>query len=594
MELFDFKCKYCGGEMSELDGMMSVGKCKYCGSKQTLPKLNDDKRAKLFDRANHLRRNNEFDKAEALYEQVLNDDPSDPEAYWSLVLCRFGIEYVEDTRTKERKPTVNRTQMTSVFADENYKSAIKYADGAQRELYEHEAEVINKIQKGIVEISQKEEPFDVFICYKETDEHGMRTHDSVDATELYYRLREEGIKVFFSRITLESKLGTAFEPYIFAALNSAKAMVVIGSKPEYFESAWVKNEWSRYLSLVQKSGGQKVLIPAYRDMDPYDLPKEFSHLQAQDMSKLGFVQDLVRGIKKVLDWKDQSHTDHENRDTDTVSNIAPLLRRAYMFLEDSDWESASSYFNKVLDVDPENAEAYLGLLMNEYRVSERGGLANCKRAFDQSKYFRRIQAYGSEELKNELKGYLDSVKKDLENEKLNKASNSKKPLGDTSAEADRVIRSAKDDRSQKNSGDILGAENSEKRAKLYSNLTLIFYVPSILAVILAFVHAGSWSGSDSVRAFASILILALTVIPGEVFAILYHKLSGSFISIPLLILLNTVTLNGFSAIISKRKDEKRIVPVIIIAVIISLITFVIGFIFMYAISTYYWNYYWNQ
>ena len=34
-------------------------------------------------------------------------------------------------------------------------------------------------------------------------------------------------------------------------------------------------------------------------MDPYDLPDEFSHLQAQDMSKLGFMQDLIRGLKKL-------------------------------------------------------------------------------------------------------------------------------------------------------------------------------------------------------------------------------------------------------------------------------------------------------
>ncbi|MDE5597480.1 MAG: hypothetical protein K2J04_06570, partial [Lachnospiraceae bacterium] len=42
-----------------------------------------------------------------------------------------------------------------------------------------------------------------------------------------------------------------------------------------------------------------MLIPAYRDMDPYDLPKEFSHLQALDMSRLGFVQDLVYSIKRI-------------------------------------------------------------------------------------------------------------------------------------------------------------------------------------------------------------------------------------------------------------------------------------------------------
>lgn len=63
---------------------------------------------------------------------------------------------------------------------------------------------------------------------------------------------------------------------------------------------WVKNEWSRYLALI-KDGKRKALIPAYKDMDPYDLPEEFSHLQAQDMSKLGFMHDLVHGIKKITD-----------------------------------------------------------------------------------------------------------------------------------------------------------------------------------------------------------------------------------------------------------------------------------------------------
>ena len=140
----------------------------------------------------------------------------------------------------------------------------------------------------------------MFICYKETDTSGRRTQDSVLATELYHELTREGFKVFFSRITLEDKLGVAYEPYIFAALHSAKVMVVLGTRPEHFNAVWVKNEWSRFLVLI-KNGTNKTLIPAYRDMDPYDLPEEFSHLQAQDMSKLGFMQDLTRGIKKIVE-----------------------------------------------------------------------------------------------------------------------------------------------------------------------------------------------------------------------------------------------------------------------------------------------------
>ncbi len=299
MDVFNFKCKYCGGELNSVDGLKSVGKCKYCGSKQTLPKLENEKRANLFERANHLRRNNEFDKAEALYEQLLNEDLTDPEAYWSLVLCRYGIEYVEDKRSGERLPTVNRMQMVSILADEDYKSAIANADDEQKVLYEEEARLINEIQKGILEIARKEEPFDIFICYKETDADGKRSRDSILAQDLYHELTRDGYKVFFARVTLQGKLGSAYEPYIFSALNSSKVMVVLGTKKEHFEAVWVRNEWSRFLGQIKK-GERKVLIPAYRDMDAYDLPVEFSNLQALDMSRLGFLQELVEGVENIL------------------------------------------------------------------------------------------------------------------------------------------------------------------------------------------------------------------------------------------------------------------------------------------------------
>ena len=363
-----FKCKMCGGTL-EFNPGDTVAVCDSCGTKQTLPKLDDDRRANLYDRANHFRRSNEYDKAMGIYEQILAEDNTDAEAYWSLVLCRYGIEYVEDPATHKRVPTVNRAQFTSIFDDDNYKSALHYADAAQREVYESEAKAINEIQKGILAISQKEQPFDVFICYKETDAGGRRTPDSVLANDLYHQLTQEGFKVFFARITLEDKLGTAYEPYIFAALNSAKVMVVLGTKPEYFNAVWVKNEWSRYLALVKNSGGKKMLIPAYKDMDPYDLPEEFSHLQAQDMGKLGFMQDLIRGIKKIISADAPKAAVKE---TVVVSGgnaaVEPLLKRAFMFLEDGNWQEADTYCEKVLDQDPENAQAYLGKLMAELRI----------------------------------------------------------------------------------------------------------------------------------------------------------------------------------------------------------------------------------
>lgn len=404
-----FKCKMCGGTL-EFNPGDTVAVCDSCGTKQTLPKLDDDRRANLYDRANHFRRSNEYDKAMGIYEQILAEDNTDAEAYWSLVLCRYGIEYVEDPATHRRVPTVNRAQFTSIFDDDNYKSALHYADAAQREVYESEAKAINEIQKGILAISQKEQPFDVFICYKETDASGRRTPDSVLANDLYHQLTQEGFKVFFARITLEDKLGTAYEPYIFAALNSAKVMVVLGTKPEYFNAVWVKNEWSRYLALVKNSGGKKMLIPAYKDMDPYDLPEEFSHLQAQDMSKLGFMQDLIRGIKKIA----QADAPKTTVVKETVisggnANTAPLLKRAFMFLEDGNWQEADIYCEKVLDQDPENAQAYLGKLMAELQVRKQAQLSDCEQSFEDNGNYLKILRFGDKKLQNALDGYISHI-----------------------------------------------------------------------------------------------------------------------------------------------------------------------------------------
>ena len=415
--MFVFKCKMCGGTVNFEPGD-TVGVCDSCGTRQTLPRLDDSKKANRYDRANHFRRNNEYDKAMGIYEQILDEDDTDAEAYWSIVLCRYGIEYIEDPASHKQVPTVNRAQFTSIYMDEDYKSAIRYADVSSRAVYEEEAAQIDEIQRRILEISSKEEPFDVFICYKETDHNGRRTPDSVLANDLYYLLTQEGFKVFFSRITLEDKLGSAYEPYIFSALNTAAVMVVLGTKPEHFNAVWVKNEWSRYLALM-KNGAEKTLIPAYRDMDPYDLPEEFSHLQALDMAKLGFMQDLVRGIRKIIgpSAKKPAAAEKSAAANDNTS-VAPLLKRAFLFLEDGSFAEADAYCEKVLDADPENALGYLGKLMAELRIRTREELSEAAEPFDDSGNYQKAVRFGSKELADELRSCVAQIKARKEYERL--------------------------------------------------------------------------------------------------------------------------------------------------------------------------------
>ena len=363
------KCKMCGGDM-ELSPDKSFGRCEYCGSTMTLPKVDDEQRAAAFNRGNHFRRLGEFDKALTVYERIVQEDERDAEAHWCCALCRFGIEYVKDPASGEYLPTCHRASFDSFLEDVDYRAALEYADAVARGQYEKDGEKIAQVQRGILSVSQKEKPFDVFLCYKESDENGDRTVDSTLAQDIYYQLTDRGYRVFFARITLEDKAGQAYEPYIFAALHSAKVMIVVGTKPEYLNAVWVKNEWSRYLSIVKKDR-TKLLLPCYRDMDPYDMPEQLSVLQSYDMGKIGFVQDLIRGISKVIS-KDVPKTGHETElsgANEGSGNLTALLKRGYMALEDREWARADEFFEQTLNQDAECGEAYFGKFLAEQKCS---------------------------------------------------------------------------------------------------------------------------------------------------------------------------------------------------------------------------------
>ena len=399
------KCKMCGGSLNVTDEN-AVCECEFCGTKQTVPKSgNDENIAELFNRANDFRASFNFDKAERIYDQIIENDPDEAEAYWGLILCKFGIEYVKDPVTMNRVPTCHRSSYDPIVTDINYKNALKYANVVQKPIYEKEAKQIDEIQKGILTLARDEEPYDIFLCYKETDASGKRTPDSVLANDIYHQMTNQGYKVFYAAITLEDKLGSAYEPYIFAALNSAKIMLVIGTRPEYFKAVWVKNEWSRYLQIIKKDM-KKVLVPCYRDMDAYELPEEFAHLQALDMTKIGFINDIERACERVCGKKNQPKAPAYQTQGAAPSgaNVANLIKRMYNFIEDGENSDANEYAEKILDIDCECAEAYIGKLLLENGVKSLPQLQN-KKINTSTKTYRAIMKYATPERRAEVEKY---------------------------------------------------------------------------------------------------------------------------------------------------------------------------------------------
>ena len=400
------RCKMCGGDL-EIEPDITVCECEYCGSKQTIPTADNEKKMKLFDRANRLRLNCEFDKAAAVYESIVSEFPEEAEGYWGNLLCAYGIEYVDDPATGNKIPTCHRSSFTCFLDEEDFEQVMENADAVSRSVYREQAKQIEEIRKGIIEVSGKEQPYDIFICYKETAEDGQRTIDSVLAQDVYDALTEKGYRVFFSRISLEDKLGTEYEPYIFAALNSAKVMLAFGTSYDYYNAVWVKNEWSRYLKLMAEDKS-KHLIPCYKDIDAYDIPKEFRSLQAQDLGKVGAVQDLIHGIDKLL-GKTEKAADARSQTViqQVVSsgpNVDALLKRGYDSLEDGAFDEANTFFNDALNSNAQSAEAYLGLFMAEIKAANQSAAQSkyVSENYTENRYWKRARQYAAGEFAETL------------------------------------------------------------------------------------------------------------------------------------------------------------------------------------------------
>ncbi len=293
-------CKTCGGPVNRV-GNYYV--CEYCRNKWEIDSGND---VHAVERANAWAalRDSDFEKAGELFEEIIVKEPKNHEAYWGRALALAGIVYVTDMSENKKVPTCNNITEDSFLKSKDVKKAISLAPKDIAESYEKQAKYIESVRIEWLEKASKEPAYDVFISYKDSDtERGIeRTQDSIDAQDLYNALVAEGYKVFFSRISLRGKVAEQYEPYIYNALKTAKVMVVFGEKPEYFSSVWIKNEWGRFKTRIEKGEKHKnSLVVVYKNMSPNDLPVVLKSRQCLNAADMTFLSDLTRHIKRVVD-----------------------------------------------------------------------------------------------------------------------------------------------------------------------------------------------------------------------------------------------------------------------------------------------------
>lgn len=367
------KCKMCGSNL-DIGDSITVCKCEKCGTSQTVPDIEDDKELKLFERAGRLRFNCDFDKAAGIYNTITDSYTEEAEGYWGLILCKYGIEYADNASGK-KVPVCHRISYDSVMDDEDFELVMENSDSESRAIFREEAKIIEENRKKYIQIAESEQPYDIYISYRAKDDNGDKTAVSEIAGHLYNKLTSAGYSVFLSEAALKGKKQSDCEPYIYSALNSANVMLALGTSYDDYNDVWVKNEWNRYLEIAEKNKN-KCLIPCYKDVDEYDIPKEFAGLKVCQLGNDDTFNNIMAEIANVVKPESvnqpapepEKAEPAEEIELEEIEIIEPvdinkLLNEGFSAISDKNWKEANKLFFQVLDEEPDNSKAYWGQLL---------------------------------------------------------------------------------------------------------------------------------------------------------------------------------------------------------------------------------------
>ena len=129
------------------------------------------------------------------------------------------------------------------------------------------------------------------------------------------------------------------------------------------------------------------------------------------------MQDLLRGIQKVMQ-QPTSAPQVVRVETATAETNAPgvtsLLKRAALLLEDGDTASAREYYDRVLDIEPECAEAYMGKVCAETGCRKESDLGALNYCVDMRGDWQKAVRFASAGQKQKYEGYMASVRARVE------------------------------------------------------------------------------------------------------------------------------------------------------------------------------------
>ena len=385
------------------DGVLE---CNHCHQIMTFPKDNQTDDVKQLIENGKIKLNIcHFKEALELFKIAIEKAPNEPEAYFNYALARYQIQYLRDITNKKMQPICHVYRDKPFTEDQSYNKALSLATNRQKEEYQRKAIEIEKIQMEFSKLEKQKINYDCFICTKvsEYDKGNKKdvrqTIDCQKAYDIYHMLINKGFHPFFSEALMSGHTGEAYEAHILYALYKAKCMLIVCSDESYLDTPWVKNEYTRYIGLIN-SGNKKVkdsLAIVYLNSVIETLPipgYEDTKLQGLDFKdSLTFADSLTNFLNRCLTGrietekitvqtgkKEKIITPKQDIQLKTISdtnvvninpNLEEVLKKVNLFINSyNDFNKAKEYITiaKHIDINNENSEIDYFTFLIKYKI----------------------------------------------------------------------------------------------------------------------------------------------------------------------------------------------------------------------------------
>ena len=140
-------------------------------------------------------------------------------------------------------------------------------------------------------------------------------------------------------------------------------------------------------------------------------------------------------LLQVLE-KTQSSQSTKNESQKTYEPIIgleteSLLKRAFLFLEDGQFDDAGRYLNQALNQDAENSRVYLGQLLLAYKAHNTEELIDkLSKPIEEEKLFQRALRFADDNYKQELEALTQASKTNMEQKRIKKEAEQEKHYQD--------------------------------------------------------------------------------------------------------------------------------------------------------------------